>query len=69
MDQSELDLGVEENPTPDQGQLIAYLQGQIVELRGQVSAMEHFANIVIGQRNEAQTEVAKLQTQAAMKGN
>lgn len=48
--------------------VIANLQEQIVTLQGQVTAMEHFGNIVIGQRNEAQTEAAKLRTQLALRG-
>jgi hypothetical protein len=62
---------MDEQPTPDydaKDDVIASLHEQIATLQGQVTAMEHFANIVVGQRNEAQNEVAKLQTQAAMKG-
>lgn len=47
---------------------IAELQQQIAVLQEQVTMLEHFSNIVIGQRNEAQTEAAKARTQLALRG-
>lgn len=71
-EQTETDTGLEEQPAlPDydaKDDVIAKLYEQIFELQGQVAAMEHFSNIVISQRNAAQTEAAKLQTQLALRG-
>lgn len=36
---------------------------RIAELEKQVKALENFANIVVGQRNEAQNQVAQSQAQ------
>jgi hypothetical protein len=57
---------LEQNDPKDD--IVADLKEQITILQGQVTAMEHFGNIVIGQRNEAQTEAAKLRTQLALIG-
>lgn len=39
------------------------LRAEIGIYKDQISSLERFANIVVGQRNEAQTEVARLMTQ------
>lgn len=73
-EQTELNLELDQHdhesePEADpKDAVIAELQQQITVLQGQVTAMEHFGNIVIGQRNEAQTEAAKLRTQLALRG-
>lgn len=72
VNEEQIDLELEqEERLPDydaKDDVIASLQEQIAVLQGQVTAMEHFGNIVIGQRNEAQTEAAKLRTQLALRG-
>lgn len=56
---------MDEQLTPEhesKDDVIANLQEQLKVLQSQVTSMERFANIVVAQRNEAHTEVAKLLT-------
>lgn len=49
----------EEQAAPEQDEK----DRRIAELEKQVKALENFANVVVGQRNEAQNQVAQSQAQ------
>ena len=50
-------------PVAPEGSECLKCESEVAELRKQVRALEAFANVVVGQRNEAQNQVAQVQAQ------